>query len=318
MDTVVTEPIPKLRPKAKPWKIGRPMGPATMMAASAGLGAIMAAIVVLVWAVAAGPQSIKQHESDASASPATAEPAAPQDALPPEAQGGLPGIPGLSPSGGAPNAAAAGATANPLEAFPSRPSVLSGGGGAPALAAPNFPPPPDLQTVLDKLAPYVAPAVLSQAVTPDAIVGLVGNIGGWATAAAVATANDATTLLGNIILASAYAGNNPLAIFTGAANAAASVMNLPAQVVGMVTNPLGALDGVASKLAVSMPALDALSKLPQMPAIGLPQLPPPPPIGLPQIGLPPPPPIGLPQLPPPPAIGLPPPPPPLLLAALVR
>jgi hypothetical protein len=286
-----------------PWTTRAPL----MMVASAGLGALMAAIVVLVWAVVAGPQKSVQPQADSAAAPATAQ----QDALPPpaapDAAGlptGLPGLPaGLAPPGGAAGGAGG---ANPLAgAFPSRPSVLSGGGGGGSLPAlPAFPPPPDLQTTLDALSPYVGPA-LAQSVTGDAIVSLVGSIGGWATAGVIATANNTTTLLSNIILASAYAGNNPLAIITGAAGAASSLANLPAAAASLLTNPLQGLGGMASSLAVAMPALDALSKLPsiQMPPIGLPA---PPPIGLPPIGLPPPPPIGLP----------PPPPPQLMLAAL--
>ncbi len=291
-----------------PWTARPPI----MMVASAGLGALMAAIVVLVWAVVAGPQSV-QPQADSAPAPATPQ----QDALPPPAApdaAGLPaGLPGL-PAGLAPPGAAAGPAggANPLAAFTPRPSVLSGGGGgggysAPAL--PAFPPPPDLQTTLDALAPYAGPA-LAQSVTGDAIVGLVSNIGGWATAAVVSSANNATSIVNNIILASAVAGGNPLGFLfqasTGGAAAlsqsAAAIANIPAALLNMA-NPANMLGGMASTLAVSIPALDALSKLPPLPPIGLPQLPPLPP-------------IGLPQLPPPPPIGLPPPPPPLMLAAL--
>ena len=294
MDTAVTEPILNGE-TAESEKAPRTVRP-TMLVASAGLGAVMAAIVVLVWAFAAGPQSVKQPESDSKASLATAQPAAlkPSDApLPaPDASalpGGLPaGLPGMTPSG-----ASAGGE-NPLAAFTPRPSVLSGGGGGPALpAAPTFPPPPDLQTVLDSVGPYMGSALMPSLVSGDAITAMIGNVGGWATAAAVATANNTTTLLSNLILASAVQGNNPLAIFTGGTSAAASLANIPAAMTNLA-NPAQALGGVASTLAVNLPALDVLSKLPA------PQMPP---IGLPPIGLPAPPPIGLPA---PPPIGLPP------------
>jgi hypothetical protein len=284
-----------------PWTARPPI----MMVASAGLGALMAAIVVLVWAVVAGPQS-GQPQADSKASPAQPAPSNPSDvplsapdasALPGGLPAGLPGIPSGAATGGT-------GGANPLAAFTPRPSVLSGGGGggsAPAL--PAFPPPPDLQTTLDALSPYAGPA-LAQSVTGDAIVSLISNVGGWATAAAVATANNGTSLVNNLILASALSGGNPLGFLGQVSAGAVGLANIPGQMLNAAANPVAALGGLASAMAVSMPALDALSRLPsiQLPPIGLPQ---PPPIGLPPIGLPPPPPIGLPA-----------PPSPLMLAAL--
>ena len=136
----------------------------------------------------------------------------------------------------------------------------------------------------------------------------------------MSTANNATTLLSNLILAAAVNQNgNPLSVIY-AGIAGCGVVGEPPEPSGLgLPTPEQAFN-LPAQLAVSLPALDALSKLPQ---IGLPQMPPPPPIGLPQfpigmpqIGLPQPPPIGLPQigLPQPPPIGLPPPPPPLFLA----
>ena len=326
MTTAVTEPISTVADEAPTKWMQRP---AVMAGASAGLGAVVAAIVVLVWSFSSGPQSVeKELKPDSAASPATAQPAAltpPEPPAPPADAGGLPaGLPaGLTEQGGLPAGLPTGltqqnaATANPLAAFTPRPSVVSGGGGSSAAlpALPQLPAAPDLQTVLDTTAPYLLPALAPSMVSGDAIAGLLGNIGGWATAAVVATANNTTTLLGNLIMASAYAGNSPLDTLVQASQGVASLANLPG-LPGLPT-PEQAL-GLPTQLAVSLPALDALSKLPA-PQIGLPQLPPPPPIGLPQfpIGmpqLPPPPPIGMPQLPPPPSIGLPPPPPPLFLA----
>lgn len=318
MTTAVTEPISTVADEAPTKWMQRP---AVMAGASAGLGAIVAAIVVLVWSFSSGPQSVQEQSAPEPAkAPVPAQPIAlptteaPADALP----GGLPaGIPGLTDGAQGQGGLPAGLTSqsaatNPLAAFTPRPSVISGESSASPIALPQLPAAPDLQTVLDTAAPYVLPALAPSIVSGDAIAGLLGNIGGWATAAVVATANNTTTLLGNLIMASAYAGNSPLDTLVQASQGVASLANLP----GLPT-PQQAL-GLPTQLALSMPALDALSKLPA-PQIGLPQLPPPPPIGLPQIGmpqigLPQPPPIGLPQLPPPPSIGLPPPPPPLFLA----
>jgi hypothetical protein len=319
----VTEPLSTIADEAPTKWMQRP---AVMAGASAGLGAVVAAIVVLVWSFSSGPQSVQEQSAPESAkAPVPAQPIAlptteapaPADALP----GGLPaGIPGLTDQaqgqGGLPAGVPAGllqqgaATGSPLAAFTPRPSVISGGGGSSAAlpALPQLPAAPDLQTVLDTVTPYVLPALGPSIVSGDAIAGLVGNVGGWATAAVVATANNTTTLLGNLIMASAYAGRSPLDTLVQASQGVASLTSLP----GLPT------PGQAFNLS----GLEALSKLPA-PQIGLPQLPPPPPIGLPQfpigmpqIGLPQPPPIGLPQigLPQPPPIGLPPPPPPLFLA----
>jgi hypothetical protein len=330
--TAVTEPISTATDEAPTKWMQRP---AAMAGASAGLGAAIAAIVVLVWSFSSGPQSTeKELNPDSAASPA--QPAAltpPVPSSPPADTGGLPdGLPAGLPAGltdqgqgGLPAGLPSGllqqgaATGSPLAALTPRPSVLSGGGGSSAAlpALPQLPAAPDLQTVLDTAAPYVLPALAPSIVSGDAIAGLFGNIGGWATAAMVATANNTTTLLGNLIMASAYAGNSPLDTLAQASQGVASLASLPG-LPGLPT-PEQAL-GLPTQLALNMPALDALSKLPA-PQIGLPQMPPPPPIGLPQfpvgmpqIGLPQPPPIGLPQLPPPPSIGLPPPPPPLFLA----
>jgi hypothetical protein len=320
VDTAVTEPISVGTDDTPSRWTGRP----AMMVASAGLGAVLAAIVVLVWAFSSGPQSAEEPKPDSAASPAQAQPAAllpkPPEPAPPAAEPAPPfGLPaGLAD----PNAAAD--PANPMAALmPSaatRPSVIGGspvvGPAATLPALPELPPPPDLQTVLDTAAPYLVPALAPSIVSGDAIAALIGNIGGWATAAVVATANNTTSLLGNLILASAYAqGNSPLDTLVQASQGVASLAQLPS--VGLPGLPTpDQVMGLPSALAVSLPALDALGKsgLLAPPPIGLPQLPPPPAIGLPQ--LPPPPPIGLPQLPPPPAIGLPPPPPPLLLGLI--
>ena len=322
MDTDITEPVPiatsgASRNGASPKKTARPVTPIAsagrpvFMVASAGLGAVLAAIVVLVWAFSSGPQSVQQElKPESAASPATAQPAALTPPEPPADPGGLPaGLPaGLTEQGGLPAGLPAGLTpqgaagGSPLAAFTPRPSVISGGGGSSAAlpALPQWPAAPDLQTVLDTAAPYVLPALGPSIISGDAIAGLISSAGGWATAAAVATANNATSLLGNLILASAYSqGNGPIEQLVQASQGVASLASLPG-LPGLPT-PEQAFN-LPAQLAVSLPALDALSKLPA-PQIGLPQMPAPPPIGLPQfpigmpqIGLPPPPPIGMPQI----------------------
>lgn len=315
MTTAVTEPISTVADEAPTKWMRRP---AVMAGASAGLGAVVAAIVVLVWSFSSGPQSAeKELKPDSAASPATAAPAAltppeptaqPADAaglpagLTDQGQGGLPT--GLLQQGAA--------TGSPLAALTPRPSVISGGDGSSA-ALPQLPAAPDLETVLDTAAPYLWPALAPSIVSGDAITGLVGSIGGWVTSAGVATVSNATTLLASLIEAAAISQDgDPLGVITEASQGVASLANLSG-LPGLPT-PEQAFN-LPAQLAVSLPALDALSKLPA-PQIGLPQLPQAPSIGLPQfgmpqIGLPQPPPIGLPQLP---SIGLPPPPPPLFLA----
>lgn len=301
-----------------------------MMIASAGLGAVLATIVVLVWSYASGPQS--SRPADVASAPSASEPAAapPEELLPDPGEAGLPGLPDGLPAGLVPGAEATGG-ANPLDmaSMFSSGSTGSGGGAVAATpltlpAPPALPPPPDLATVMDALAPYVGTALLPSIVSGDAIAGIFTAAGGWATAAGVATANNATILLSNLILASAINGGNswpflggipntnPLDVLAGAFQGVASLGGLPAVGLPPLPAPDQALAGLSSALAVSVPALDALGKLsfpsfPPPPAVGLPQLPPPPAVGIPQ--LPAPPPIGMPQLPPPPQIGLPPPPP---------
>jgi hypothetical protein len=309
----VTEPVPIAAEEAPPSRWTARPG---MMVASAGLGAVMAAIVVLVWAFSSGPQSVKQQPTpDSAAAPVTAQPVAakPSEAPKPAAglPGGLPGLPaGLTQSG---TSAAGG---NPLAAFSPSPSVSSGGGGARAIAlppAPKLPPPPDLQTVLDTAAPYLLPALAPSVISGDGIASLVGNIGGWATSAGVSLFNNGTDIFTSLILAQAYAGNNggPIQNLVRASQGISSLSKLPS-LMGLPT-PQQVM-GLPS-LTVDLPALDALSHLPA-PQIGLPRLPAPPPMGMPR--LPAPPKFGLPRLPPPPPIGLPrlpPPPPPALIAA---
>ena len=254
--------------------------PAVMAGASAGLGAAVAAIVVLVWSFSSGPQSVeKELKPDSAASPAAAAPAAltpPEPTSPPaDLPGGLPGgLPaGLTDQGqgGLPAGVPAGllqqgsATGSPLAAFTPRPSVISGGGGGGSSAAlpalPQLPAAPDLQTVMDTAAPYLWPALAPSIVSGDAISGLIGSIGGWVTAAGVATANNATTLLSNLILAAAVNRNgNPLGVITQASQGVASLANLPSLPGLSLPTPEQALN-LPAQLAVNMPALDALSKL---------------------------------------------------------
>ncbi|MGV0661081.1 hypothetical protein ABQE40_21760, partial [Mycolicibacterium pulveris] len=152
------------------------------------------------------------------------------------------------------------------------------------------------------MAPYVGSALAPSIISGDAIAGIITAAGGWATAAGVATANNATILLSNLILASAINGGgnpwpilggipntNPLDVLASAFQGVASLGNLPAVGLPSLPAPDQALSGLSSALAVSVPALDALGKLnfPSLPPPGLPQLPPPPPVGMPQ--LPPPP-----------------------------
>lgn len=314
MYDTVTEPVP-IAAEAEEAPPSRWTARPAMMVASAGLGAVLAAIVVLVWAFSSGPQSVKQQPTaDSAPSPVTAEPIAakPTEAPKPAASGlptGLPGLPaGLTPSGSSP------AGGNPLAAFTPSPSVSSGGGGARAIAlppAPKLPPVPDLQTLLDTASPYLLPALAPSVISGDGIASLLGNVGGWVTAGAVATANNATDIFTSLILAQAYAGNNggPIQNLVRASQGVSSLSKLPS-LMNLPTPQFG-----LPSLSVDMPALDALSHFPA-PQIGLPRLPSPPPIGMPR--LPAPPKLGMPHLPPPPPIGLPrlpPPPPPLLISA---
>ena len=305
----VTEPVPIAAEEAPPSRWTARPG---MMVASAGLGAVMAAIVVLVWAFSSGPQSAKQQPtSDSATSPVTAQPIAAKPPETPKPAAGLPsGLPGLPAGLTASGTSAAGG--NPLAAFSPSPSVSSGGGARPIALPPlpKLPPPPDLQTVLDTAAPYLLPALAPSVISGDGIASLVGNIGGWATAAGVATFNNATDIFTSLILAQAYAGNNggPIQNLVRASQGIASLSKLPS-LMGLPT-PQQAM-GLPS-FNLNLPALDALSRLPA-PQVGLPHLPAPPKIGLPH--LPAPPKVGLPRLPGPPKIGLPRLPSPALIAA---
>lgn len=279
-----------------------------MAGASAGLGAVVAAIVVLVWAFSSGPQSVQEKpSSDSAPAPTVAAPApaVPADAPKPALPGGLPGLPGGLTGGGAPGGAS---SLDPAALFSSSAGTSSGGGGsisAPALPAlPKLPPPPNAQQVIDAVAPYTQQAfgwngIGGSLVSANAITGLIGDIGGWATAAGVATANNATELLSALIVAGAFDGAFPSANanFATLMGVPQALTSLPSPVA--LPSPVDALGDVAKTLSFSLPALDQLGKLPSA-QFGLPQLPPPPPIGMPK--LPPPPPIGLPQ---PPPIGLP-------------
>ena len=280
--------------------------PAILAGSSAGLGAVMAAIVVLVWSFSSGPQSVDEKPSSASDSaPAIAAPApAPIEAPKPALPGGLPGLPGGLTGSDAPGGSGA---IDPAALFSSSAGTSSGGGSvsAPALPKlPELPPPPNAQQVLDAVAPYTSQALGlnglgGSIVSANAITALIGDIGGWVTAAGVSTANNATELLAALIVAGAVPGlpNQASANFEALMGVPQALSNLPSPVA--LPTPADALGDVAKTLSVSLPALDALGNLPSA-QFGLPQLPPPPPIGMPK--LPPPPPIGLPK---PPPIGLP-------------
>lgn len=298
-----------------------------MMIASAGLGAVLATIIVLVWSFSSGPQSAQPAQpADVASAPSDSEPLA-AEPLPDPSESGLPGLPDGLPAGLIPGVGGEGAgDANPLDMASMFSSGSTGSGGGAVAAAPmalpalpTMPPPPEMATVMEALAPYVGSALAPSIISGDAIAGIITAAGGWATAAGVATANNATVLLSNLILANAINGGgqwpfggipntNPLDVLARAFQGVA-LGGLPAVGLPSLPAPDQALAGLSGALAVSVPALDALGKLsfPSFPAVGLPQLPPPPGVGMPQ--LPPPPPIGMPQLPPPPQIGLPPPPP---------
>jgi hypothetical protein len=293
-----------------------------MLIASGALGAVLAAIVVLVWSYSSGPQSTKLDHSDAASAPSASEPASPPaEPLPNPAESGLPGIPDGLPAGLMPEGATGDAKPMDMASMFKSASTSSGGAAAaPAYSLPaaTLPPPPDMANVMDALAPYVGTALAPSIVSGDAVAGILTAAGGWATAAGVAAANNTTILLSNLILADAINGGGKYPLLGGIPNTnpldvlmkafqGAGLPSLPAVGLPGLPAPDQALAGLSSALAVSVPALDALGKLsfPQFPApaVGMPQLPPPPPVGMPQ--LPPPPPIGLPQ---PPPIGLPQPP----------
>jgi hypothetical protein len=308
VDTDVMEPASVAAPEDS----RNPRTP--MLIASAALGAVLAAIVVLVWSYSSGPQSTNFEQSDVASPSEPASP--PAELLPDPAESGLPGLSDGLPAGLIPGGATG--DTNPMDMASMFKSASTSSGGAavgPAYslpAPPAFPPPPEMATVMEALAPFAGSALLPEIVSADAIAGIFTAAGGWATAAGVATANNATVLLSNLILANAINGGgqypflggipntNPLDVLASAFQGVTSLGNLPAVGLPPLPAPDQALSGLSSALAVSVPALDQLGKLsfPQFPA---------PPIGMPQ--LPPPPPIGMPQLPPPPPIGLPPPPP---------
>jgi hypothetical protein len=303
--TTVTEPISTPAEDTRPKWTERP---ALMAGASAGLGAVLAAIVVLVWAFANGPQSVQERPSSDSA-PAAAAPAAPVEAPKPALPGGLPGMPGGLTEAGTPGGAQA---LDPAALFSSSARTSSGGGSvsSPALPKlPELPKPPNAQQVLDAVAPYTQQAfgwngLGGSLVSANAITNLAGDIGGWLTAAGVSTANNATELVAALIVAGAIPGlPNATSDFASLMGVPQALMNLPSPL--QLPTPTDALGDVAKTLSISLPALDQLGKLPST-QFGLPQLPPPPPMGMPK--LPPPPQFGMPKLPPPPPIGLPGPP----------
>ncbi len=95
MTTAVTEPISTVADEAPTKWMQRP---AVMAGASAGLGAVVAAIVVLVWSFSSGPQSVeKESNPDSATAPAPAQPTAltpPEPPAPP-----LMALPGGLPAG---------------------------------------------------------------------------------------------------------------------------------------------------------------------------------------------------------------------------
>ena len=301
MTTTVTEPISTAAEESPSRWFQRP---AVLAGSSAGLGAVMAAIVVLVWSFSSGPQSVQEKPSSASdPAPAIAAPAPPIESPKPAIPSGLPGMPGGLTGSGAPGGSGA---IDPAALFSSSAGTSSGGGSvsAPALPKlPELPKPPNAQQVLDAVAPYTQQVfgwngLGGELVSANAITGLIGDIGGWVTAAGVATANNTTELLAALIVAGGIPGlNAQTASFEALMGIPQALGNLPSPV--QLPNPADALGDVAKTLSVSLPALEALGDLPSA-QFGLPQLPPPPPIGMPK--LPPPPPIGLPK---PPPIGLP-------------
>lgn len=299
MTTTVTEPVSTAAEETPSRWFQRP---AILSGASAGLGAVMAAIVVLVWSFASGPQSVQQNpSSDSDAPPVAAAPALPVESPKPALPGGLPGLTGGDAAGGS-------TAMDPAALFASSARTSSGGSSvsAPALPKlPELPPPPNAQQVLDAVEPYTQQVLGlnglgGSIISANAISALIGDIGGWVTAAGVSTANNATEILAALIVAGAVPGfPNQASSFEALMGVPQMLTNLPSPV--QLPTPGDALGDVAKTLSVSLPALEALGDMPSVefglpkmppPPMGMPKLPPPPPIGLPK-----PPPIGLPSLP---------------------
>lgn len=317
----VTEPFRAVSPSAVPSALKNPRN--MMMVASGALGAVLAAIVVLVWSYSNGPMS-QGHKPSSSPATATAAPAAAAPApAPAPSDSGLPfDLPaGLSGAGGDAN------TLDPMAALTgigdSSPSGSSGvGGSAPALSlpegAPLTMPNVDPYALLNALVPVVGPALAPSLISGDAIAGIIIAAGGWVSSAITTTANNSVALLNNIILASALTNQNPIQYLSGIftslfgplatlVTAAGTALAVPAAVQGGLTmlqdaqQSLASVGTLSSVVGSAVPALDSLTQLtmnmPQLPQ--LPALPAPPAIGLPQLpALPALPPIGLPALPP--------------------
>jgi hypothetical protein len=264
----VTEPVPAPAPVAAPARMSR----LTLGIGVAGFAALLCAGGTVVYT-----SSHKSADVEMPAISAVASPPPPKLAPPPVSSTPDPASTMFStaPKPAQGSAVASGRTSNSAATLPDF--------SLPAFDW-NPPPPPELPAV-DWSALMGQVAAANTASQAGAIIGPIAGTAGTVFAGT-------TSLVGDLILASAYNGNGMTA----------------------GVNPITALLSVIGAPAATTAAPNAFAALQSLPPIGLP--PPPPAIGLPPppdlmnpLGLPPPPdlmnPLGL---PPPPPIGLPPPP----------
>jgi hypothetical protein len=316
-----TEPLQVQSSTPEPTPIKSWFRRPVMMGASAGLGALLAANIVLVWAVSIGPQSarIEAKSANVTAAPAAAPPAAPAPSVVEPAASA--GIDSLDPFGATPAGASAssGGTSDLFSAGAS--GLASPTMGAFTPTAPSipggsvFPTLPGLdQESLDAVTPLM-PGLLPAAVSGDAVISALTAGGGWLTSAAVSAGNNATLLLGDLILYYAY--TNGSGVIGPGQNGLANLMALPQiasslQAAAASLPSLGLPSLPAPDLAGLPAALAALAAGSSVPSLGLPTLPAPDLAGLPAVlaaltatGLPALPQIPIPQLPPLPQIPVP-------------
>ncbi|MBI3215984.1 MAG: hypothetical protein HYZ38_19360 [Mycobacterium sp.] len=310
----------------------RTMRPATIVGAAA-LVAVLAAVGALVWTFsgdskkAANPQP-KVPPATATAAPIAAAPAPkPAPAADPGAvPTGLP--PGLLPGGATDASSLLGSSTMDAFAPTGAPTYANGSGSTPTVGFPKFPNLDWPAIAWGDIAPAVAAGV-----SGDALVGLAGNIGGWLTAAGVATANNLTDIAVALLI---YGSNGSGSIFSTSAldslQSLSSLQSVPGVADSIQTavakltpniSSLPSTEQVAASAAAlsSLPSLGDMPsfKLPDLSGAGLPSLPTPEQVGvstaflssmpswgdMPSLKLPAPPQVGLPKLPTPEFSGLP-------------
>jgi len=322
-----TEPIAVQSPP-------RAMRPATV-AGAAALVAVLVAIGVLVWTFSGSSSDTPTAKttngapsSPVKGTPIAAAPSAPPGSptpaqeMDPAAAAGLP----TDLLGGDASALLGGNPTMAAFASPGAPTYRNSGTGGPAPTV-AF---PDLNNIDWPAIGWgaIAPAVAA-GVSGDALIGLVGNIGGWLTASGVAASNNLTDIVAALIIyASNTGGFGNVGI--GLPNATTALSGLQSAVSNISSLSSVQQNGLTDAITNSVSTLSKLPS-PQMPSVGMPQ------IGLPQVGLPslptpeqalmggalaaslpslgqlpqfqmpqlpPPPPVGLPSLPSPESVGL--------------